>query len=217
MGLKVIGAGLPRTGTLSMKAALEELGFGRCYHMMEVFQAPWRSKAWASYFTGSPVDWDQVFDGYGAAVDAPAFIAWRDLAARYPDAKVVLTVRDADSWYASLCKTILSEGYIDGLLASPVGEMIGPMVGAMMSIAGSAPGGPSAGPPPREAMMAVRAAHEAAVRSAFGPDRLLEYRVGEGWGPLCKFLGVESPDAPFPRVNDSESFHTNFPAPQAMV
>ena len=72
MSLSVIGLGMPRTGTLSMKSALEQLGYGRCYHMEEVFAAPRRSKAWASFFSGGPVDWDEVFDGYGAAVDAPA-------------------------------------------------------------------------------------------------------------------------------------------------
>ncbi len=219
MGLKVIGAGLPRTGTLSMKHALEQLGFGRCYHMEEVFAEPPRSAPWASYFTGGPVDWDQVFEGYGAAVDAPAFIAWRDLIAHYPDAKVVLTVRDAESWFTSMSKTILAEGYIDSLLVSPVGPMLGPMVGAMMGIAGGPPPPKDAppGPPPRELVLAVRAAHDAAVQGEVPADRLLVYRVGEGWERLCRFLDVEVPQTPFPRVNDAESFLENFPAPTAMA
>jgi hypothetical protein len=219
MGLKVIGAGLPRTGTLSMKHALEQLGFGRCYHMEEIFAEPARSEAWASYFTGGPVDWDEVFDAYGAAVDAPAFIAWRQLIAHYPDAKVVLTVRDADSWFASMSKTILAEGYIDRLMASPIGPMLGPMMGAMMAIAGGPPPPADAppGPPPRDLLLALRTAHDAAVQSEIPADRLLVYRVGEGWERLCRFLDVEVPPASFPHMNDTESFHENFPAPTAMA
>ena len=212
MTLKVIGAGLPRTGTLSMKHALEMLGFGRCYHMEEVFRAPARAQAWASYFTGGPVDWDEVFDGYGSAVDAPAYLAWRDLMRAYPDAKVVLTVRDADSWYDSMRKTILADGYIDRLMATDLAPMLGPMVQTMLATAGGPPPPPDAppGPPPRELMMAIREAHNAAVLREVPADRLLVYRVGEGWEPLCRFLGVDAPVELFPRVNDAETFHETF-------
>ncbi len=219
MPLKVIGAGLPRTGTLSMKHALEELGFGRCYHMEEVFAAPWRAGAWASYFTGGPVDWDEVFDGYGSAVDAPAYIAWRDLMKAYPDAKVVLTVRDAESWYASLRKTILADGYIDQLMTTELGPMLGPMLGAMMGELGGPPPPPDAplAAPPREVMLALREAHVAAVQREVPPDRLLVFHVSEGWEPLCRFLGMEAPETPFPRVNDADSFHTTFAVPGAVA
>ena len=216
MGLKVIGAGLPRTGTLSMKHALEQLGLGRCYHMQEVFSAHERSRAWASYFAGGPVDWDEVFDGYGAAVDAPAYVAWRDLMKAYPDAKVVLTVRDADSWYGSMSKTILADGYLQSLMATDLAPMLGGMLGAMLSEVGGPPpmDGPP-GPPPKEVMMAMREAHDAAVQREVPPDRLLVFKVSEGWSPLCRFLGIEVPSTPFPRVNDSESFLTTFAAPAA--
>ena len=215
MGLQVIGAGLPRTGTLSMKHALEQLGYGRCYHMEEVFIAHERARAWASYFTGGPVDWDEVFDGYGSAVDAPAYIAWRDLMQAYPDAKVVLTMRDADSWYDSMRKTILADGYIDSLMTTDMAPMLGPMVGAMLSeVPGLPPmDGPPSGPPPKEVMMAMREAHNASVQRDVPPERLLVFEVSEGWGPLCSFLGIEIPATPFPRVNDAESFHTKFAAP----
>ena len=216
MGLKVIGAGLPRTGTLSLKHALEQLGFDRCYHMEEVFCAHERARAWASYFTGGPVDWDEVFEGYGAAVDAPAYVAWRDLMKAYPDAKVVLTVRDADSWYDSMRKTILADGYIDALMATDLAPMLGPMVGAMLSAAGGPPPmDRPPGPPPREAIMAMREGHNAAVLSGVPPERLFVFNVSEGWEPLCRFLGVEVPGTAFPRVNDTDSFHTNFAVPPA--
>ncbi|HEX4095678.1 MAG TPA: sulfotransferase [Caulobacteraceae bacterium] len=217
MGLKVIGAGLPRTGTLSMKHALEQLGFGRCYHMEEVFADHARSRAWASYFTGGPVDWDEVFDGYGAAVDAPAYIAWRDLIRAYPDAKVVLTMRDADSWYDSMSKTILSDGLNEALMATELGPMLAPMLGAMLAEVPGLPPmqGPPAGPPPREVMMAMREAHNTAVLREVPPERLLVFQVSEGWEPLCRFLGVETPVEAFPRVNDAGSFHATFGLDQA--
>jgi hypothetical protein len=215
MALKVIGAGLPRTGTLSMKHALEALGLGRCYHMEEVFRAPSRAAAWASYFTGGPVDWDEVFDGYGAAVDAPAYVAWRDLMKAYPDAKVVLTVRDAESWYDSMRKTILADGYIERAMTTELGPMLGPMIGAMMAPAGAPPPPADAppGPPPKEVFMAMREAHNAAVQREVPKDRLLVFKVSEGWEPLCRFLGVEVPAEPFPRVNEAETFHTTFAVP----
>ena len=219
MSLAVIGAGLPRTGTLSMKRALEALGLGRCYHMEEVFAAHERAKAWASYFTGGPVDWDQVFDGYGAAVDAPAYLAWRDLMIAYPDAKVVLTVRDADSWYDSMRKTILADGYLDQLMATDLAPMLGPMVQAMLAVAGGPPSPPDAppGPPPKELMMAMREAHNAQVRREVPADRLLVFEVSQGWEPLCRFLGLPTPAESFPRVNDSGSFHDTFAVPGSVA
>jgi hypothetical protein len=215
MGLKVIGAGLPRTGTLSMKHALEQLGFGRCYHMEEVFAAHERARAWASYFTGGPVDWDEVFDGYGSAVDAPAYVAWRDLMKAYPEAKVVLTVRDPESWYESMRRTILADGFLDALMATDLGAMLGPMLGAMMAeVPGLPPmDGPPSGPPPRELMLAMGEAHNAAVLREVPPERLLVFKVSEGWEPLCRFLGVEIPGEAFPRVNDAESFNATFGIP----
>jgi hypothetical protein len=215
MSLSVIGLGMPRTGTLSMKSALEQLGYGRCYHMEEVFAAPRRSKAWASFFSGGPVDWDEVFDGYGAAVDAPACFAWRALVQRYPEAKLVLTVRDPESWYASMAKTIFAEGYLESAVGSPIGAMIQAMLPVMMSLTGAPPGAPPAGPPPKAAAQAMQAAHDAAVKAAIPADRLLVFRVSEGWDPLCRFLGKPVPEGDFPRVNDAESFHTTFKVPTA--
>jgi hypothetical protein len=215
MALKVIGAGLPRTGTLSMKAALEALGYGRCYHMEEVFAAPRRQDAWASFFGGGPVDWDQVFEGYGAAVDAPVCFAWKAIAEHFPDAKVVLNVRDPEPWFDSMNKTIFAPGYMDSILDSAIGPMIHNMLGVMLSIAGGPPpdGPPQPGPPPKQAVLAMREAHNAAVTAGIDPRRLLVYRVSEGWEPLCRFLGVDAPSTPFPRVNEAEGFHERFVPP----
>src|SRR5205085_6684689 len=102
MGLQVIGAGLGRTGTMSLKLALEHLGFGPCYHMAEVLvQARRNLPLWLDVIHGKP-DWDEVFAGFGASADYPACTYWRELAARYPEAKVILTLRDADDWFDSV-------------------------------------------------------------------------------------------------------------------
>ena len=212
MSLKVIGAGLPRTGTLSMKAALEQLGYGRCYHMAEVFYAPWRAEAWTRYFQGGPIDWEQVFDGFGAAVDAPPCLVWKTLAERYPEAKVVLTVRDRDAWYQSMLNTVLSQEHQDSIAASSLAPMFQAMSGRFMQISGAPPpdGPPPPGPPPKEMLFALYEGQRAAVVEGLPKERWLEFDVREGWTPLCRFLGVDEPDAPFPRVNDSGSFHGQF-------
>ena len=107
MTLQVIGAGYGRTGTLSLKLALEHLGFQRCYHMFEVLdQHPEHIADWAAAHRGEAVDWDGLFEGYRAAVDWPACNLWRELAEHYPEARVVLTLRDAHSWHASVLRTI---------------------------------------------------------------------------------------------------------------
>ena len=107
MGLSVIGAGFGRTGTESMKLALETLGLGPCHHMKDVLGNPRQIDLWRSAARGERPDWDEIFDGYIAAVDWPAAYFWRELSAYYPDAKILLTVRSPESWYASMANTIL--------------------------------------------------------------------------------------------------------------
>ena len=109
MPLHVIGAGLGRTGTLSLKLALEQLGLGPCYHMMEVRAAPERLEHWNRIAAGEQVDWDEVFAGFQSTVDWPACNYWRELMARYPDAKVILSLRDPDGWFRSTQATIFSD------------------------------------------------------------------------------------------------------------
>jgi hypothetical protein len=207
MPLQVIGAGFPRTGTLSLKSALERLGYGRCHHMREVFDAPRLQRLWEGAFAGEPTDWDDVFRDFGATVDAPACYVFDRLAAHYPQAKVVLTVRDPDKWYDSMRSTILSDGYIDTLMPTS----LGPMLMKMLPFAAGQGAGHS-GPPDlsRVAMSAAHQAHVERVRRTIPPERLLVYRVSEGWEPLCRFLGRPIPDQPFPNINDRESFHATF-------
>ncbi len=211
MSLAVIGAGLPRTGTLSMKAALEHLGFGRCYHMEEIITAPWRAEAWRRYFEGGPMDWDEVYEGFRATVDAPGCVVWRTLVERYPDAKVVLTVRDRDAWHKSMLTTVLSQQHQIAIAGSAVAGMFQAMGPHFMGLAGAAPDGP----PSPDLLFPLYDRQRAAVIEALPPERLLEFDVREGWGPLCRFLEVDEPSTPFPRVNEAAGFHERFSPPPA--
>jgi hypothetical protein len=124
MALKIIGAGLGRTATFSLKFALEHLGFGPCYHMTEVLAAGRRNvPLWLAAVEGRP-DWEAIFDGFGSTTDYPACTYWRELAAYYPSAKVVLTVRDPDSWFDSVSETIFSGQMRDSLAGTPVEAMM---------------------------------------------------------------------------------------------
>ena len=201
MSIRVIGAGLGRTGTMSLKSALERLGFGPAYHMVEVIDRPEHGAAWYRTSQGGPIEWS-VFDGYQSILDWPAVAYWRQLVERYPSAKVILTLRDPDSWYKSVSETIYQR------LTTPV---------------------PADAPEEfrRHRAMTVKIVlhdtfdnrfedkrhaidvfnrHNEAVRTAIDPSHLLVFDVKEGWDPLCRFLGVPVPDEPFPRLNDSASF-----------
>lgn len=197
-GLAVIGAGWGRTGTLSTKVALERLGFGPCYHMIEVFRShPEHRTDWLAAARGQPVDWHRVLADYQAVVDWPAAAFWSELADAFPEAKVVLTHRDPVSWYESFTATIS-----DGIPREHPGD--DDVNGAMMhevivrrSFAGASS---------RDELLRRYDEHVDEVRAAFGDDRLLVWSVAEGWPRLCAHLGVHVPDEPFPRVNDREDF-----------
>ena len=196
MALKVIGAGFGRTGTESMKRALEHLGFGPCYHMYEVYPDPARYQMWKDIYDGHVTpDIDAIFEGFQATVDWPACMYWRALADHYPDAKVLLTVRSAESWYASMEKTILP-AFRDPKHAETVGARICTHVF-----------GDQVAPEDRDHVIDVFNRHNAEVQAAFGPDRLLVYELGSGWDPLCDFLGVPVPEEDYPRGNDAAAFH----------
>lgn len=195
MALKVIGAGLGRTGTLSLKFALEQLGFGRCHHMMEVFAAPWQCDYWRRAGLGEAIDWDKLLEGFQSAVDWPSAEFYAELADRYPEAKVILTTRDADSWFRSTQATIFDDSVSRD---APPGfaEMIAAVIGAKFD----------GRLHDRDHCIAVYEAHNAKVRAIIPPERLLEYQAGQGWRPLCAFLDVPEPDAQYPRVNSTEEF-----------
>ena len=194
MTLRVIGAGLGRTATFSMKFALEHLGLGPCYHMSEVFAGARRNvPLWLDVVAGRP-DWDAVFDGFPSTTDYPACTYWRELADHYPDAKVLLTVRDADSWFDSVSETIFSQGMQGSLVGSPTGDM---MQGVIFDrFDGDIHD--------RAYMTQWFTRRNQQVIDTIPPERLLVYHPKEGWEPLCAFLGVPVPSEPFPRVNSRD-------------
>ncbi len=205
MGLAVIGAGFGRTGTMSLKLALEQLGFDPCFHMAEFF---WREdgetlkEKWAQAVCGAGApDWDDLFDGYRATVDWPSTAYWRELADHFPDAKVILTVRDAERWYASTQETIFKPDP-DKPLAERTdnwGRMVYKVINQDTF------GCDTAG---HDHCIDIYNRHNATVQATIPPERLLVYRVGEGWEPLGAFLEVPVPDTPFPRENTTEAFKT---------
>ena len=193
MSLKIIGAGLGRTGTMSLKLAIEQLGIGRCYHMAECFPNPAAPPMWVEAAKGRP-DWEAIFDGFSATVDYPGCAFWRELSAAYPEAKIILTVRDADKWFESTQATIFSPPFIKSLLESPLAEFFGSTVIAEFSEHIH----------DRDWMTGYFKGRNAEVEAAFPEEKLLVYDVAQGWAPLCGFLGVAAPDTPFPRVNARE-------------
>ena len=199
MTLKVIGAGFGRTATASLKYALETLLGAPCYHMSEVLGKPGQVDLWLDAAAGKP-DWEQIFDGYAATVDFPASNYWRELAEAYPDAKVLLSLRDPERWFQSTQETIFSPKLQSFQTGTKWGHMIKATIddhlGGKMN--------------DRESLIAAFEAHNETVKAAFGPDRLLVFEARQGWEPLCAFLGVPVPDEPFPHVNSKEEFDAVF-------
>ncbi|MEO8465969.1 MAG: sulfotransferase family protein [Gammaproteobacteria bacterium] len=193
MALRIIGAGLGRTGTMSMKLALEQLGLGRCYHMAELIADPSRMPSWLKVTEGTP-DWETIFAGFTATVDYPACTYWRELMAAYPEAKVLLTVRDPNDWFDSTQATIFSPPMRARIAGSPMEAFFRKAVYADFGDRID----------DRGFMTAAFERHTAAVRGSVPPERLLVYETGEGWPRLCQFLGVAVPASPFPRVNSRE-------------
>jgi hypothetical protein len=214
MSLKVIGAGLGRTGTLSLKYALEQLGFGPCYHMIETREHPGHDALWLALARGKSDNWHAILDGYAATVDWPAIMIWKALAAAYPQAKVILTVRDPERWYESASNTIFARmREFEAALAAGNAEAIDPARRAHMRMVNAAVVAKSfGGNLDREHAIQVFNAHTNEVRRTIPAERLLIYEPGQGWGPLCRFLGVPMPETPYPKVNTTDDFAARFPA-----
>ena len=206
MTIRVIGAGFGRTGTASLKLALEALGFGPCYHMLELMQHPADARIWEAAWQGQPVDWAALFAGYQATVDWPGATFYQTLMHQYPEAKVILTVREPAAWYASAHATIY--GAVRTFPIAWLRYWLPGLRGIMrMQDALMWQGtfhGRFADP---AYAMAVFTQHNAEVQRVVPPERLLVYEVCQGWAPLCQFLGVAVPAArPFPHVNDRATF-----------
>ncbi|GAB1823519.1 sulfotransferase family protein [Herbidospora sp. RD11066] len=212
--MDVVGAGFGRTGTLSLKAALELLGFGPCYHMADVIEEPYRIGQWLDVGDGKTTDWDMIFRGFRSAVDFPAVSYWRELTDHYPSAKVILTVRDPERWYESARETIFRrqhdapQGFLHRLVTWRVPEYaLFPQM-ARATVADRVFDGRL---DDREYCIGVFRRHIEEVRATIPAERLLVFECREGWEPLCRFLGVPVPEVPFPHVNDRTHFNRRQP------
>ena len=208
--MKVIGAGFGRTGTTSLKAALETLGFGASYRLTEVFKHPEHVAFWEAARRGERVDWEGFFSGYGVAVDWPACTFYGEIMEAFPGAPVILTIRDPDRWYESVRSTIygirtLSAGRAPMRLAFALAGLFAPGVTGIARLADEIlwEGTFDGRFEDRSYAIETYKRHNSEVRRQVPPERLLVYDVKEGWAPLGDFLGVEVPDQPFPHLNDT--------------
>ena len=202
MALQVIGAGFGRTGTLSLKVALEKLGFSKCYHMMEVFANDNHVSRWREAGRGEPIDWDALFTGYQAAVDWPSCNFWEAQLAQFPEAKVLLSERDPERWYKSVMSTI----YPFSLAGRKAQD---PAVRARVEMAFEVIWDAlfEGRMDDKEHVIGVYLAHNERVKQLVPADKLLVFDPAQGWEPLCTFLDSDVPEEPFPRVNTTAEMH----------
>jgi hypothetical protein len=209
--MKLIGAGLPRTGTLSQKVALEMLGLAPCYHMVNVLADLDEAQIWSRAVDGEE-PWDEVFEGFPATVDWPGSFFYKELADFYPDAKVLLSIREGDAWVKSMRDTIWGLFYDDILirdLSSARTRVDSKWKGyielmkKMWQHSGLISHGADTD---AESMKQAMERFNDEVQQTIPPERLLVWSVGDGWEPLCEFLEMPVPDTPFPHLNDSQEF-----------
>ena len=201
MTISVIGAGFGRTGTLSLKTALEQLGYTPCHHMIEVIRSPGDMDAWLEAAETGTGDWDRLLAGYQATVDWPCCHFYEQLAEHYPAAKVLLSVRDPMDWYESMSETTLRV-IRNRLRDAPDSRNLGSELVVKGAFQGRIDD-------PAHAVDIFNR-HTAEVMEKIAPDRLLVFDVRQGWEPLCAFLDKPVPDAPFPRTNSRDEFDDIF-------
>ena len=207
MTLQVIGAGVGRTGTHSLKLALEQLGLGPAHHMEEVLKDPPRLvPLWHKAAEGEH-DWSQLYDGYQSAVDWPTASFWQELLAANPGAKVILSNRSAESWYESFSETILK--LLQGADQAP--PHMRPFLAMGDAVLGKAGFRKDMG---RDELLTAYRRHSDKVTAEVPKDQLLIIDLKQGWGPLCDFLGKAVPDAPFPASNTRADFWERLKPPQ---
>jgi hypothetical protein len=213
MSIKIIGAGLPRTGTNTLKESLEKLGFVKTYHMKELLVHPENLQYWQTLKETGTTNWDELYNGYQATVDFPAYPWYKEHMKRYPDAKVILTVRPFDKWHSSVFSTIWQAGpqTLPEKLKMITKLIMNPRLRKVISCVKLA----------KEMIFKVHFQgkfedrveaekifnqHIENVKAHVPADKLLILDVSEGWGPLCKFLGVPEPNEPIPHLNKKENF-----------
>ena len=218
MSIKIIGAGFPRTGTTTLKRSLETLGHKRVYHMKELLVNPERLHYWKTLSETGTTDWDGLYDGYDATVDFPGYPWYKEHMKQYPEAKVILTVRDFESWYKSVHSTVWQAGpqtpgekfkMMGKLLASSRARKVVSCIKFFKKIffAGEMDG------KFEDKNYAKKAweNHIAEVKNHVPQEKLLIYDVRDGWAPLCAFLGVPEPAEPLPHLNKKENFKEMLP------
>jgi len=206
--MQVFGAGFGRTGTMSLKIALEKLGMGPCYHMREVVSRPSHIKLWYDISRGEHPNWNRLFSGFNSAVDFPVSLFYKQLINQFPDAKFILTLREFDKWYISTVNTIYKVPNIlpdwFKMVVYPIRMFIAMQVNLIW--VGLFKNKFS----DRESAKLVYYEHIRSVKKTIPADKLLIYHVKEDWGPLCEFLNVDVPEIPFPKVNDTAEMLRNF-------
>ncbi|GJM29418.1 MAG: hypothetical protein DHS20C17_20530 [Cyclobacteriaceae bacterium] len=215
MSIKVIGAGFPRTGTNSLKRCLEMLGISRCYHMKELLVNPDQLPLWLELENTGTTNWEQLYDGFQGTVDFPCYPFYRQHLEKYPEAKVILTIRDFDCWYKSVKSTVWTAG------PQNLGQKL-VMLGRMISAARVRKVVNCVGFVKRMLWQKqfhgrfedpafaqeIFNQHIEDVKANVPADQLLVYDIREGWGPLCQFLGVSEPSEELPHLNKRETFKT---------
>ena len=196
MELAVVGAGVGRTGTHSLKLALEQMLGAPCHHMVEILGDPSQAPAWIDAIDGQSVDWSAMLVPYRATVDWPGGSFWRELSQANPDAVVLLSVRDPESWYRSASNTIFQS-------FDKVPPELTQWMGAVVRLLHDRFSDQFENP---TAMMDAYERHNEAVRQRIPGHRLLEWSPADGWGPICDRLGVDVPSEPFPVTNTTDEF-----------
>ena len=199
MPLDILGLGLPRTGTKTLKKALEILGYQKCYHMYELRIHPEHISYWEAASDGAEVDWEKLFTGYCAATDYPAAYHWRTLLKRYPNALVILTVREPAAWYRSAKETVFKIANNIPNNNSPLAQRRRLWKRDMSKWLGEETDN-------AQLMLKKFAEHQQDVQSIVPTEHLLIYDVREGWEPLCSFLSKDIPNREFPWTNTTTDF-----------
>lgn len=193
LDLKVIGAGLWRTGSSSLRDALIQLGYGKCYHMKEAYINESQGQYWKKLEDGSEIDFENLLEGYHSFTDVPMVLFIEQILKKNPNVKVILNTRDPNSWYESSLETVFKSMVI------PKPPHVQPVFNFLCSQIKDIND--------KEECIAYFHKHEEHIRSIVPKENLLDgYQVKQGWKPLCEFLGVPEPDTPFPVVNDREEF-----------
>lgn len=219
MSIKIIGAGLPRTGTNTLKVALATLGYcNHVYHMKELLVNPERLHYWKTLDETGDTNWEALYEGYDGTVDFPGYPWYKEHMKRYPDAKVILTVRGFESWYKSVDSTVFRAGpqtpvekikMLSKLLLSSRARKVVKVIKWFKKVFFAERLQGKFGD--KEFAKKFWENHIAEVKAHVPADKLLVYDVSEGWGPLCNFLGVKEPKDPIPHLNKKENFKEMLP------